>query len=151
MFGFDLDAIKGEVNVHLKNLTGWLSCIHQEAKSTAAAGARTAAVLEREFGAAPADFPVRRVTALPVVLEAETKTDQELKLQDANQGAPVLRGYYANLGDAAFKVRLIGVDGLESGEHTVPAGASIEIRCALKGLRIIPTADGPAQYSVLGY
>ncbi len=151
MFGIDVDAIKGEVNVHLKNLTGWLSCIHQEAKSTAQGAARTAAVLEREFGTAPADFPARRITALPVVLEAAATAPQELKLQDANQGVPVLRGFYANMGDAAFKVRLIAVDGTESGEHTVPPNASIEIRCALRGLRIIPGADGPAQYSVLGY
>lgn len=151
MFGIDVDAIKGEVNVHLKNLTGWLSCIHQEAKSTAQNAGRTAAVLEREFGAAPADFPVRRVTALPVEAEGETTEDKELKLQDANQGVPVTRGYYSNLGDAAFKVRLIALDGTESSGHTVPPGASVEIRCALRGLRIIPTADGPAQYSVLGY
>lgn len=129
-----------------------LNHIYCEVKRGADASQQQARALQFEMGVidiedSPRITP-RRLSSLPVIVEATTAARQEIDVEAANQGRAVSRGFYANLGDVPFKVVLVGVGGQVSTAHTVPPGTTISLTCLVSQIIVEPGADGPAFYQI---
>lgn len=126
--------------------------IYAEVAASRQAAQAQRRVLEFEFGVVDVEdsarIAPRRLSSLPVIVEATTATRVEVDVEGANQGRAVSRGFYANLGDAAFKVTLIGVGGQPSASHTVPPATTISLTCLVSRVVIDPGEDGPAFYQL---
>jgi len=136
----------------LDDMKNCLAHLYAEAKATREATQAQQRALAFEFGVMdvqenPRVAP-RRLTQLPVIVEAVTAARAEIDVEGLNQGRAVSRGFYANLGDAPFKVTLIGVGGQASTSHTVPPATTISLTCLISKVIIDPGQDGPATYQV---
>lgn len=136
----------------LDEMKNCLAHLYAEAKATREATQAQQRALAFEFGVMDVqDTPrvaPRRLTQLPVIVEAETAERKEIDVEGLNQGRAVSRGFYANLGDGPFKVTLIGLGGQASTSHTVPPNTTISLTCLISKV-IIDVVDGePAKYQL---
>ena len=148
----DFNKVIPAVQSGLLELKHILNHVYCEVKAGREAGQQQARALAFEFGVVDVqDTPriaPRRLTNLPVIVEAETTTRVEVDVEAANQGRAVSRGFYANLGDSPFKVTLIGVGGQASTSHTVPPDTTVSLTCLVSKV-IVDTVDGqPANYQL---
>jgi len=108
----------------MAELKNCLAHIFNETQASRLAGQATARALQFEFGVVDDDptghLSPRRRSQLPVVLEQRVTARTELDLLTLNQGRPVSRGFYANLGDNPFQVILQGLNGTVTNAHTLP-------------------------------
>lgn len=92
----------------------------------------------------------RRKMIQPPMVWEKTVTQQTVVETKHPQGKRLIYGgFYANLGDNPFKVRLICPGG-ESPEHTVPPGVSIPITSVVQQVVILPLDGQPATYQIYG-
>lgn len=136
-----------------------LHCLVQSGNDTTAATTGTARSLAYQFGAPPSVqeagdrmilYP-RHMTSMPAIFEATTTPAQvdPVRLDVlAELGRLASAGFYANLGESAFRVQLIGLDGRPSAPHTLPPGATVQLGCMVSEVLILPGQDGPAFYQV---
>jgi hypothetical protein len=114
----------------------------------------TAAILKQEFGTVPQtgglEFAPRSLVTLPVIAEQEVTEQTSIDLKGLAQGRFISRGYYANLGDSAFKVVLVGANGQKTIAHTVPPSTTINITSYLAEILIFPADGQPAHFQVFG-
>lgn len=148
----DFNKVIPAVQSGLLELKHILNHVYCEVKAGREAGQQQARALAFEFGVVDVqDTPriaPRRLTNLPVIVEAETTTRVEVDVEAANQGRAVSRGFYANLGDSPFKVTLIGVGGQASTSHTVPPATTVSLTCLVSKV-IVDAVDGqPANYQL---
>lgn len=126
--------------------------IWNESKATREAAQTQARIMQFEFGVVDiADNPQiapRRLSSLPVIVEATATARATVDVLVANQGRAVSRGFYANLGDAPFHVTLVGVGGQTSATHTVPPATTITITCLISQVIIDPIGGSPANYQL---
>ncbi|WP_034383192.1 hypothetical protein [Deinococcus sp. YIM 77859] len=136
----------------LEDMKNCLAHIYAEVRAGREAAQAQKRALDFEFGvvdvADSARIAPRRLASLPVIVEATTGTRADIDLEQLNQGRAVSRGFYANLGDAAFKVTLIGLGGQASTSHTVPPATTISLTCLVSRVIIDPGPDGPAFYQL---
>ncbi|MVN89366.1 hypothetical protein GO986_21765 [Deinococcus sp. HMF7620] len=136
----------------LGKLEHCLGHIYAEMKATRETAQAQHRALAFEFGLVDVqDNPriaPRRLTQLPVIVEETTAARKEVDVEALNQGRAVSRGFYANLGDTAFKVTLIGVGGQPSTSHTVPPATTISLTCLVSKVIVDPGPDGPAIFQV---
>ncbi|ALW89177.1 hypothetical protein [Deinococcus actinosclerus] len=136
----------------LDDMKNCLAHLYAEAKATREATQAQQRALAFEFGVMDVQdtsrVAPRRLTQLPVIVEAETADRKEIDVEGLNQGRAVSRGFYANLGDGPFKVTLMGLGGQASTSHTVPPGTTISLTCLISKV-IIDVVDGePAKYQL---
>lgn len=148
----DLTKFLPILQTGLDDLKNCLAHIYAEVKASREAVQAQRRTLDFEFGVVDmvdsARVAPRRLASLPVIVEATTDKRAEVDLEAANQGRAVSRGFYANLGDAAFKVTLIGLGGQASTSHTVPPATTISLTCLVSRVIIDPGPDGPAFYQL---
>ena len=146
-------------NEALSRIAHALHCLVQSGNDTTAATTGTARSLAYQFGAPPsvqeagerAILHPRHMSAMPVIFEATTTPEQigAVRLDVlAELGRLASAGFYANLGENAFRVQLIGLDGRSSAPHTLPPGATVQLGCLVSEVLILPGEDGPAFYQV---
>lgn len=155
--GLDLNKFEPYINearTHLQNAVHVLKCIYQSNEQGNGLAARNLRTLEYQFGMVPSEtaerFTPRLITTLPYVAEAVTTERVELFVEQEH-GRPVTAGFYANIGEAPFKVALVGVDGRTTAEHTLPAGSTIQISCAIARVIVVPIEAQESAYQVYGY
>ncbi len=126
--------------------------IWNENKATREAAQMQARSMAFEFGVVDgADTPQiapRRLSSLPVIVEATTTKRDTVDVQAINQGRAVSRGFYANLGDTPLMVTLIGVGGQSTIPHTVPPATTISLTCLVSQVIIDPVDGGAANYQL---
>lgn len=136
----------------LDDMKNCLAHLYAEAKATREAAQAQQRALAFEFGVVDvqdsARIAPRRLSSLPVIVEAVTDGRAEVDVEALNQGRAVSRGFYANLGDSAFKVTLVGLGGQASTSHTVPPSTTITLTCLISKVIIDAGTDGPATYQL---
>lgn len=148
----DFSKIMPQLEGGMAELKNILCHIWNENKATREAAQLQARTMQFEFGVVDVfDNPQiapRRLSALPVIVEDSAAERVTVDVQAINQGRAVSRGFYANLGDAAFKVTLIGVGGQASTTHTLPPATTISLTCLISQVIIDPVDGSPANYQL---
>ncbi|THF88461.1 hypothetical protein E7T09_04450 [Deinococcus sp. KSM4-11] len=148
----DISKFVPMLQTGLEKLEVCLAHIYGEVKAGREAGQAQARILAFEFGVVDVEdsarIAPRRLSNMPVIVETTTAVRADIDVETANQGRAVSRGFYANLGENAFKVTLIGVGGQASAAHTVPPGTTISLTCLVSHVVIDPGPDGPAFYQL---
>lgn len=91
----------------------------------------------------------RNVLQPPMVWEQTVTAQTVIETRHPQGRRLIYGGFYANLGNDAFRVRLICPGG-ESPEHTVPPGTTIPISSVVQQVVILPVAGRPANFQIYG-
>lgn len=91
----------------------------------------------------------RKVLQPPWIWEGTVSQQTAIETRHPQGKRLIYGGYYANIGDNAFQVRLISPGG-ESPPHTLPPGVSIPITSVIQQVVIIPLNGQPATYQIYG-
>lgn len=147
-----LDKFMPMLQGGLQKLEHCLAHIYTEVAGTRVSAQQQARTLAFEFGVVDVEdstrIAPRRLSSLPVIVETTTPDRDTVDIEGLNAGRCVSRGFYANLGDNAFRVTLIGIGGQASAAHTVPPGTTISLSCLVSQVIVDPGPDGPATYQL---
>lgn len=91
----------------------------------------------------------RKVLQPPWVWEGGVTQQTIIETRHPQGKRLIYGGYYANIGDNPFQVRLISPGG-ESPIHTLPPGVSIPITSVVQQVVILPTDGQEAKYQIYG-
>lgn len=91
----------------------------------------------------------RKVLQPPWIWEGTVTQQTAIETRHPQGKRLIYGGYYANIGDNPFQVRLISPGG-ESPPHTLPPGTSIPITSVIQQVVIIPLNGQPATYQIYG-
>lgn len=100
-----------------------------------------ARTLAFQFGTPPlpgqSSLAPRSMLALPWVVERPVEAQATLDVY-TEHGRYAFAGYVANVGDGPLRLAWLDVGGTPSGELTLPANATVQVPCIIRGVVVSP-------------